>query len=310
MILALCGGVGGSKLVRGLYRVLPQHELAVIVNTADDLELWGLRVSPDIDTVTYTLADIAQREAGWGIEGDSFTALEMLRRYGAPAWFQVGDRDLATHVYRTHALGAGKTLTQVTAHVARALGIQAAILPMTDAPVATRLKSGGAWLEFQEYFVRERHRLAVEAVEYAGIERAEPTGDVINAIRGAEAILLVNSNPVLSILPILALPGVRAALAAASAPTVAVSPLVGGRAVAGPAAELMSLIGCPPDASGVARAYDGVIDGLVIDQQDAGLGGAIEQRGIQVLTANTIMRDEADRERLARETLGFARSLR
>jgi LPPG:FO 2-phospho-L-lactate transferase len=309
MITALCGGVGGSKLALGLYRVLPPDTLTVVVNTADDLELWGLHVSPDVDTVMYTLAGLAQRGAGWGIEGDTFAALDMLRRYGAPTWFNVGDRDLATDVYRTHALRTGKTLTQVTGRVARSLGVRARILPMTDGRVATRLRAGGRWLDFQEYFVRERHQVAVDAVEYAGIDSAPPTAAVIEAMRDAQTIVLVNSNPVLSLLPILSLPGVRRLFHERRVPAVAVSPLVGSSAVSGPAGELMALIGCPPDARGVAQAYGGLIDGLVIDRRDERLAPEIERTGVRVLVTDAIMRDEADRERVARETLAFAREL-
>lgn len=309
MITALCGGVGGSKLALGLYRVVAPDTLSVVVNTADDLDLYGLRISPDVDTVTYTLAGLAQKDAGWGIEGDTFATLDTLGRYGVPTWFNVGDRDFATHIYRSHGLRSGRTLTDITSHIAHSLGVRARILPMTNDPVATRIRASGEWLAFQEYFVRERHRVAVDAVEYVGVESAEPTPAVVEAIRSAEILVLVNSNPVLSLLPILSLPGIRALFEDVHVPTVAVSPLVGTSAVSGPAGELMRLIGCPPDARGVAQAYAGVIDGLVIDRRDEHLASDIEQTGVRVLAADTIMRDDADRDRVARETLAFAHEL-
>lgn len=310
MITALCGGVGGSKLVLGLYRTLPPHSLKVVVNTADDLDFWGLRVSPDLDTVTYTLSGLAQRSAGWGIEGDTFNALDMMERYGAPSWFRVGDRDLATHVFRTARLREGHSLTEVTHQIAQRLGIRADILPMTNQRVATRLQVADEWLDFQDYFVRRRHSDPVEAVRYDGVSDASITRDVVEAIASAQAIVLVNSNPVLSILPILSLPGLREALVASSAPTVAVTPIVGSSAVTGPAGDLMRLIGEPASALGVARAYLGVVDGIVIDRQDENQAPAIEALGMRVLCTNTLMRDQTDRERLAAETLAFADSLR
>lgn len=309
MITALCGGVGGSKLALGLYRMLPPDSLSVVVNTADDLHLWGLHVSPDLDTVTYTLAGIAGQAMGWGVEGDTRGALDMMGRYGAPTWFQIGDRDLATHVFRTEALQSGRRLTEVTAAVAASLGVRGAVLPMTDDPVATRLLVDGRWLHFQEYFVQRRHRDPVAAVRYEGIEEARPTGEVIEALRAAEAVIFVNSNPVLSIYPILSLPGVRDLLSGASAPCVAVSPIVGQDAVSGPAGRLMRLIGCPSSATGVARAYAGLIHGLVIDRQDAEQVPAVEALGLRTLVTETIMRTEDDRKRLAAETVSFARSL-
>lgn len=309
MITALCGGVGGSKLALGLYRALPPDELTVVVNTADDLSLWGLRISPDLDTVTYTLAGIARRDVGWGIEGDTFAALDMLRRYGYPAWFQVGDRDLATDIARTEALRAGERLTEVTARIAASLGVAARILPMTDTPVETRLLVDGQWIHFQEYFVRRRHADPVEAVRYEGIQDAAATPEALQALESAEVVVIVNSNPVLSILPILAIPGMNEAVIASSAPKVAISPIVGDDAVSGPAGTLMRLIDQPASALGVARAYLGLIDGIVIDRRDADLIGAIRDLGLGVCCTDTIMRSEEDRVRLAAEVLSFARSL-
>jgi LPPG:FO 2-phospho-L-lactate transferase len=309
MITALCGGVGGAKLALGLYRLLPPNELTVIVNTADDLEFCGLHVSPDLDTVTYTLAGIARRDVGWGIEGDTFAALEMLKRYGVPTWFQVGDRDLATDVFRTDLLRRGKSLTAVTDTIADALDVQARVLPMTDAPVTTRLQIDGEWVHFQEYFVHRRHGDPVTAVRYDGIENARPTPLVRDALTTADVIVIVNSNPVLSILPILAVPGINDALIASSAPCVAVSPIVGGDSVSGPAGRLMRLIGQPPTALGFARAYLGLVDGVLIDQSDAEQVPSIEAEGLQVRCSDVIMQDEADRVRLAEETLTFAQGI-
>jgi LPPG:FO 2-phospho-L-lactate transferase len=309
MITALCGGVGGAKLALGLYRTLPPGELTVIVNTADDLDLWGLHISPDLDTVTYTLAGISRKDVGWGIEGDTFAALRMLERYGLPSWFQVGDRDLATDIMRTDALRRGESLTSITARIADALDVSAWILPMTDAPVATRLLVHGEWIHFQEYFVRRRHADPVEAVRYEGIEVCGAGDEVLHALQTSEIVVLVNSNPVLSILPILAVPGINEALIASSATKVAVSPIVGTDAVSGPAGDLMRLIGEPATSAGVAGAYLGLIDGIVIDRSDAELADSIAGLGVRVLGADIIMRSDADRERLAAETLNFARNL-
>jgi LPPG:FO 2-phospho-L-lactate transferase len=309
MITALCGGVGGSKLVLGLYRTVPPHELDVVVNTADDLEYFGLHVSPDLDTVTYTLAGISQAGRGWGIEGDTFEALETLRRYGAPTWFQVGDRDLATHLFRTDELRQGANLTVITKLIAERLNVRAGILPMTNDAVSTRLLVGDEWVEFQDYFVRRRHRDLVSAIRYDGIKGAASTPEVLAALQNAEIIVLVNSNPALSIVPILSTPGVNDLLIAVSAVCVAVSPIVGTEAVSGPAGRLMTLLGHPSSATGVAAAYAGCIDGIVIDQSDADQTAEIEALGIAVCCTQTVMDTLEDRDRLAAETVSFARSL-
>jgi LPPG:FO 2-phospho-L-lactate transferase len=309
MITALCGGVGGSKLALGLYRTLPPDSLAVVVNTADDLQFCGLHVSPDVDTVMYTLAGMVNPTFGWGIEGDTFNALEMLARYGAPDWFRVGDRDLATDVIRTQRLRDGQRLTEVTAGVASSLGVRARILPMTDDPITTRLLVADEWIHFQDYFVRRGHRDPVEVVRYEGIENARVTPEVTEAIAQSEVIVIVNSNPVLSILPILETPGVRDLLDRSPAPTVAVSPIVGSDAVSGPAGQLMRLIGRPASATGVAAAYRDVIHGMVIDRADAEQAAAIEDLRMRVLCTDTIMQSSTDRERLASEVVDFARVL-
>lgn len=310
MITALCGGVGGSKLALGLYRTLPPDELALVVNTADDGEFFGLHVSPDLDTAMYTLAGLSRQDVGWGIEGDTFAALDMLRRYGADTWFQIGDRDLATDLLRTAGLRAGRRLTEITSQLAACLDIRARILPATDARIATRLQVGGEWVEFQDYFVRRRHSEPVETLRYEGIESASATPEVVDALSGADIIVIVNSNPALSILPILAVPGINDLVAGSGVPRVAVSPIVGTAAVTGPAGDLMSVFGYPSTPLGVAQTYLGVIDGIVIDTQDEDRAGVIEELGVRVLVTNTIMRSLEDRERLALETIEFARSLR
>jgi LPPG:FO 2-phospho-L-lactate transferase len=309
MICALCGGVGGSKLALGLYRTLPPDELSLVVNVADDQEFFGLHVSPDLDTVMYTLAELAGPH-GWGIDGDTFAALEMLGRYGEDIWFQIGDRDLATHLTRTAALRRGERLTDITARLATQLGIHARILPSTDDTISTRLLVSGAWVEFQDYFVRRRHGDAVDAVRYDGIDAARLSPEAEMALSEADAIILVNSNPVLSILPILGIGPVNDLVAGSAAPRVAVIPIVGTSAVTGPAGDLMSVIGYPSTATGVAQAYLGAIDGIVIDRADADQQDAVEALGPRVLVTNTIMQTIDDRERLAVETVEFARSLR
>jgi LPPG:FO 2-phospho-L-lactate transferase len=309
MICALCGGVGGSKLALGLYNTLPPDELAIVVNVADDQEFFGLHVSPDLDTVMYTLAGLAGPH-GWGIGGDTFAALQMLEQYGEDTWFQLGDRDLATNVLRTTALRASARLTDVTRRMAASLGIHAQILPSTDDRLSTRLRVGDDWVEFQEYFVRRRHSDPVNAVQYQGIEAAATSPEVEAAIAGADVIVMVNSNPVLSILPIIGIGPINDLVAGSVAPRVAVSPIIGDAAVTGPAGDLMSVIGYPSTATGVAQAYLGAIDGIVIDESDAAQRDAIEAMGPRVLVTQTIMRTLEDRERLAVETIEFARSLR
>lgn len=310
LVTALCGGVGGSKLALGLYRTLPADSLTVIVNTADDLTFCGLHVSPDLDTCMYTLAGLARKDVGWGIEGDTFETLQMLQRYGTPAWFAVGDRDLATDVYRTHALSSGHTLQNVTAEMTDRLGVRARILPMSNDPVATRLLTGNEWIDFQEYFVHRRHAAPVSEVRYEGAEAAQAAAGVTDALLNADVVVVVNSNPVLSILPILAVPGIREALQRSTARKVAVSPLIGNSAVTGPAGELMALRGLPPTAAGVAALYRDLIQGLVIDDLDRDLSAEVQATGLDVHIAQTVMKTVEDREHLAREVVEFACSLR
>src|SRR5215212_3156754 len=249
-VLALAGGVGGAKLAAGLQEVLPAGDLSVVVNTADDFDLWGLHICPDLDTVMYTLAGISNPETGWGIAGESFATLNMLERYGEEAWFKLGDRDLATHLIRTYRMDLGTKLTEVTAGLSGALGVESAVLPMSDDPVATVLETPEGRLEFQEYFVRRGQRDEVLAIELRGVDEARPTESVLAAISGADAIIVCPSNPVVSVGPILALPGMMEALASSSAPKVAVSPIVGGRALKGPADKMLASLGHEVSATG------------------------------------------------------------
>jgi LPPG:FO 2-phospho-L-lactate transferase len=304
-VCALAGGVGGAKLAAGLQDVLQPGELTIVVNTADDFELWGLRICPDLDTVMYTLAGIANPQTGWGVQGESFGALDMLASYGEETWFKLGDRDLATHVLRTARLHAGETLTGITTNLSAALGVGSSILPMCDEPVATVLDTPDGPLEFQEYFVRRGQRDEVIGVDLRGFEGARPTDAVSRALAAADVVVLCPSNPVVSIGPILAVPGMQKALAASRAPKVAVSPLVGGRALKGPADRMLDTLGYEVSATGVARIYEALVDGMVVDGLDAGERAGIEALGMKVLITDAVMRDAGDRARLAMEVLQF-----
>ena len=304
-VCALAGGVGGAKLAAGLQDVLPAGDLAVVVNTADDFDLWGLRICPDLDTVMYTLAGISNPETGWGLAGESVDTLNMLESLGEEIWFKLGDKDLATHILRTSRLRSGETLTGVTAGLSGALGVGSNILPMSDDPVSTVLETPDGRLEFQEYFVRRGQRDEVLGVELRGIEAAGPTQEVLSAISGADAIIFCPSNPVVSVGPILAVPGIREALDSSSAPKVAVSPIVGGRALKGPADRMLASLGHEVSATGVARMYAGLVDGMVVDRIDEDEQAGIEAVGMRTLVTESVMRDAGDRARLASETLEF-----
>ncbi len=304
-VLALAGGVGGAKLAAGLQDALPAGDLTVVVNTADDFDLWGLRICPDLDTVMYTLADLANPETGWGVAGESFSTLGMLARYGEDTWFKLGDKDLATHVLRTARLRAGEPLTRITADLSGALDVRSVILPMCDEPVATVLDTPDGPLEFQEYFVGRGQRDEVLDVELRGIEDTRPTDAVLEALASADLVIFCPSNPVVSIGPILAVPGMRKALAASRAPKIAVSPIVGGRALKGPADRMLASLGHEVSAAGVARMYEGLIGGMVVDGVDEGDRSEIEALGMRVLATDAIMRDAPDRARLAWEVLEF-----
>jgi LPPG:FO 2-phospho-L-lactate transferase len=307
MIAVLTGGTGGAKLVQGLMQVAPQEELTCIVNTGDDLVWWGLRVSPDLDSITYALAGLLSRARGWGIEGDTFECAAAMERLGWPAWFRVGDRDLATHVLRTELLRQGRTLSEVTQELVRRLGVRARVLPMSDHRVETRVSTPGGELSFEEYFVRERWQVEVTAVRFAGAEQARPAPGVLEAIAQAEAVLLAPSNPVTSLGPILEVPGIREALRATAAPAVAVSPIIAGAAVSGPAAALMRVHGLPASAAGVAGAYADFLDVLLMDESDAASAPEVEALGVRAVCAPTRMTSDEAKAGLARAALAAGR---
>lgn len=303
-IVALAGGVGGAKLADGLQHLLG-NSLTVIVNTGDDFEWHGLHVAPDLDTVMYTLAGIANSQTGWGLAGDSFNSLGMFEAYGEEGWFRIGDRDLATHVLRTEMLDAGRTLSEVTASLARKLGVRAALLPMSDERVMTRVSTDEGELSFQDYFVKRKCKPRVRAVRLAGIRDARPPVGALEAIDHADAIVICPSNPFLSIEPILSVRGMRASLKRASAKCVAVSPLVGGQALKGPAAKMFHELGIEPSARAVAEMYRGLAGTIVIDKVDVGQKPAIQDQGMKVRVTDTVMTSVTERERLAREVLNW-----
>ncbi|MBA2520083.1 MAG: 2-phospho-L-lactate transferase [Chloroflexia bacterium] len=310
MIVELAGGVGGAKLARGLALALPAGELTVIVNTGDDFDLYGLRICPDLDTVMYTLAGIVDAGPGWGVAGDTVQTLNAISRYGRDPWFKLGDQDFATHILRTERLRSGDLLTDVTAELASALGVAAGMLPMTNDPVATLLDTPAGRLAFQDYFVGRRQSDDVLGVVFDGAERARPTEQVMEAIAAAEIIVVAPSNPIVSIGPILALPGVEHALTTATAPVVAVSPIVGGRALKGPADRMLATLGHEVSAVGVASLYASFIDAFVIDESDRELAPRIESLGLRTLVTGTVMGGDEDRRRLAMDVLAFGRRLR
>jgi LPPG:FO 2-phospho-L-lactate transferase len=296
------GGTGGAKLAAGLYDLLGPDELTVIANTGDDVEVYGAHVSPDPDLVTYWLADIID-ERGWGIRDDSWRVMEALEAAGRPTWFRLGDRDLAMCLVRTERLQAGERLTEAHAEVVHALAVRATVLPMSDAPVRTHVRTPEGWRPFQEFMIVDRASAPIEAVELRGIADAAPPPEALAAIAGAEAVIVGPSNPIISIGPILAVPGMREALAATSAPVVAVSPFVGGRAVKGPTDAFMEHAGLDRSATGIATAYAGVLDGLVADER-------VEGHDLPVLVTGTLMEGAAGRRRLAERALEFAAGLR
>jgi len=308
MIVALAGGVGGAKLADGLAALLG-GALTVIVNTADDFEHLGLPISPDLDTVMYTLAGIANAETGWGVAGETWSFLDQVVLLGAPSWFRLGDRDLATHVLRAAALRSGQNLTAVTAELCRRLGIGARVLPMSDDAVRTIVHSAEGDLPFQEYFVGRRCEVPVTGFAFAGIEHARPTDAVRETLQAKEleAILVCPSNPFVSIDPILSLPGFRTLIAEAKVSVIAVSPIIAGAAVKGPAAKMMRELGLAVSPFTVASHYRGVVTDFVMDTADAALSSAVAGLGMTVHLADILMRDRADRRRLAEQCLAFAR---
>jgi LPPG:FO 2-phospho-L-lactate transferase len=306
-VVELAGGVGGAKLGQGL-QALIGSELTIVVNTGDDVERHGLVVCPDHDTVLYTLAGI-EGPFGWGIAGDTSATMTQLEAYGEETWFGLGDRDLAAHIVRTSRIRAGASLTEANLGLQRSLGLRATILPMTDEPVRTEIRTAEGWLEFQEYFVQRRQEPDVLEVRSRGIDRAAPTALVLRALEGARVIVIAPSNPIVSIGPILAVPGLREALERARAsgtPVVAVSGIVGGRALKGPADRMLASLGHEPSALGVARLYAGLATGFMLDPIDAHLAPGIEQLGLRTLVTDTIMVDDPSRARVAAEVLAFA----
>lgn len=299
-VVALAGGVGAARFLDGLTRVLPPERIFIIGNTADDSEIHGLHICPDLDTVTYTLAGLADPKRGWGIRGDTFRCLEALGRLGTDTWFQLGDRDLATHIYRTVRLSQGATLTEITREITAALGVRSQIVPMSDDRVRTRICTPIGELEFQTYFVKHRARDRVKSVRFEGASQASPARGVIEAITGAEAISLCPSNPFISIAPILAVPGIREALQSKRDRVLAISPIVGGRALKGPAARMMKSMRLRPAASEVARLYADFAGTFVLDEVDQKQAVLVEKLGMKPVVTNTIMRGLRERKSLAR----------
>lgn len=309
-ITCLAGGVGAARFLDGLSRVYPPDRITVIVNTGDDLEYLGAYISPDIDIVTYTLAGIVDEEKGWGIRGDTYRCMEQLERYSAETWFRVGDRDFATHLLRTAFLQQGFSLTEVTEKIRSALGVKVRILPMSNDRVATKIKTSAGLLEFQEYFVKRKFSDKVEDVTYEGANHAVPSEGVLSSLKTSEAIILCPSNPILSIGPILAIPGIREALGKATGKIVGISPIVGGRALKGPLDRIMTDLGLEVSPYGVAQLYHGVLDGFVIDEVDKKLSPRIERLGVKVVATRTMMNEPEVKTRLAEETVKLAESIK
>ena len=308
MIAALCGGVGAARFLRGLVEVVDAQEVTAIVNTGDDVVLHGLHVSPDLDTVTYTLAGAVSQERGWGLEGETWAAMDALRRYPSSlAWFSLGDRDLATHLFRTQRLREGASLSTLTAEVAAAWGVGVTVLPVTDDRLETLMDvAGEGEIGFQDYFVRRRHAVAVRTVRFRGAGASKPAPGVLDALADAEVVVVCPSNPIVSIGPLLAVPGVRDAVAAVRERVVAVSPIVAGAALKGPADRLLAELGHEVSVVGVARLYAGLAATLVVDEADAALAGAVEAEGMRCVVAPTVMRGPAEAAALARVVLGAA----
>ncbi len=304
--LALAGGVGGAKLALGMSKILSPSELTIVVNTGDDEMFHGLHVSPDVDTVMYTLAGLSNPETGWGITGETFTTLQRLNAYGADTWFNLGDKDLATHIRRTDLLRQGYSLSEVTESLRTALGISHPIVPMSDAPVRTMLTTCIGELAMQTWFVKHRCEPAVSAIRFDGAERAQPAPGFERALRESDAIVFCPSNPFVSVAPILAVPGVRDAIRSFKGLRLAVSPIVGGQAIKGPAAKMMGELGIESSCVGVAKQYQGLCDVFVLDDVDGDRAGDIEALGMSAAVTNTMMITDADKVRLARYICGLA----
>jgi len=303
LITVLTGGTGGAKFVDGLRQIMPAENLAIIVNTGDDLMWWGLYVSPDIDSITYVLAGLLSRERGWGVKGDTFFCLQAMGQLGQPIWFHTGDRDMAVHILRSKLLAEGKTLSEVTSHIADKLGVKAKLLPMSNSRVETRIGTPVGELSFEEYFVERWFQDPVESVRFAGAGDAEPAPGVLDAILSADTVILAPSNPITSIGPILAVPGVREALQRTKARIAAVSPIVDGAAVSGPAGILMASQGLPISIAGVAQYYHDFLDLLVVDERDAEAAEELRKTGVRVFAAKTVMRTAEDKADLAHAVL-------
>lgn len=306
MIVVLAGGVGAARFLQGVVQVVPQEEITVIANTGDDREFYGLHVSPDVDIVMYTLAGLVNESQGWGITGDTYNTMQQLTSYGQENWFALGDRDLATHIHRTQLLRQGKTLSEITDDLRARLGLKLRILPMSNQPVQTHVLTPAGLLHFEEYFVKRRCSDPVQDVQFVGASSAKPAPGLLDTIKEAEAILIAPSNPIVSIGSILSVPGIHDALHEASGMVIAVSPLVGGAPIKGPADKLMSGLHMEVSAAGVARHYRDFLDVMVIDQQDTHLLGAIEDLGIPAIATDTIMRDAPTKAALARTVLEAA----
>lgn len=305
MITVLTGGTGGAKFVDGLRRILAPEELTIIVNTGDDFVWWGLHISPDVDSIAYVMGNLLSKERGWGVQDDTFQCLDRMKQMGQPAWFQLGDRDLAVHLMRSKLLGEGKTLTEATAEVSASLGIRSKILPMSDDRVETRVEIAAGEISFQEYFVQRRHRDEVRSVRFSGAESATAAPGAVEAIHEAEAVLIAPSNPITSIGPMLAVAEIREALRRTKARVAAVSPIVGGAAVSGPAGNLMAASGLPVSLAGVVKAYEDFLDVLIADVSDRGQAQARENSASKIEYTNTIMKSDHDRKALARDALAY-----
>jgi LPPG:FO 2-phospho-L-lactate transferase len=303
MICVLSGGTGGAKFVDGLRQVMPAEDITLVVNTGDDLLWWGLYVSPDIDSITYVLSGMLSRERGWGVKGDTFLCLQAMGQLGEPTWFHTGDRDLAMHLLRSRLLAEGKTLSDATTVISEKLGVKARVLPMSDSRVETRIDTPAGELSFEEYFVQRWYQDPVNSVRFAGASDAEPAPGVIDAIISADAVLIAPSNPVTSIGPILAVPGIRDALLRARGKIGAISPIVGNAPVAGPAGILMQAQGLPCSIAGVAQAYEDFLDVLICDTRDSRPAELLRTNGLRVQCTQTIMRSPEDKAALAREAL-------
>lgn len=307
MLVVLTGGTGGAKLVQGLSLEVDPEELVVVCNTADDFVLHGLHISPDLDTITYTLAGLSDASRGWGIKNDTFVVLEWLERYGGESWFKLGDRDLATHITRSRLLREGFKLAEITERIRRALKIKATIIPMSDDSIETRVVTPEGEISFQEYFVKRRWADEVKRVSFSGVKKSRPAPGVLDAIRKAAAVIVCPSNPVTSIGPILSVPGIKRALEASQAPKVAISPIIQGAAVSGPADKLMAAMGYEATAFGVAKAYADFLDIMMVAPEDRDLHGRIKALGVKTVVSPIRMDSLADKRRVAREVLAIIR---